>query len=343
MVSETFANGILADHQIRTLLEIGALSGSDPILADQIQPASLDLRLGTTAHRLRASFLPNGRRVSDCLSDGLSLHTLDLTRPAVLEVGCIYLVPLLERVRLPDTLSGRANPKSSTGRIDVFVRLITDEGRAFDDVPSGYQGPLYAEISPRTFSVIVETGERLLQLRLRAGPPSPGRALDFCVDLGRSGDIIGYRARRHSALLNLARVGQHDPRAYWDPVRAENGRLILDPDEFYILASNTPVHIPETEAAEMAPIAPDLGEFRAHYAGFFDPGFGTNDTPSRAVLEVRGRDVAFQLEHGQPVGRLVFEAMSERPDILYGASGSHYQGQGLKLSKHFAPWTQDND
>lgn len=335
-------NGILPRQAISALINSGAVSaaakiGGDDGHPEQIQPASLDLRLGHTAYRLRASFLPGaGRQVSDDF-DAVVMHKIDLTDGAVLETGCVYLVPLQEALALPADLSAAANPKSSTGRLDVFTRVITDGGEAFDAVPAGYEGPLYVEIAPRTFSVLVRPGDRLVQLRFRRGPLEVTSTQTVSIDLAGSG-IVGYRAKRHSGLVDVAHVGGHAARDFWEPIEGRGGSFILDPEEFYILASKESVMIPEDMAAEMAPIAPEIGEFRAHYAGFFDPGFGVasvGGAGSRAVLEVRGRDVPFILRDGQPVAKLVFEAMSARPDALYGQNGSHYQAQGLRLSKHF--------
>jgi dCTP deaminase len=273
------------------------------------------------------------------------MHRLDLRGGAVLETGCVYLVPLLESLALPSDIFGLANPKSSTGRIDVFVRVICDGATSFDRVTSGYHGPLWAEICPRTFSVLARPGDRLTQLRLKKGTPSGRAPIDLNLDLSHDslGDIIGYRARRHAPLLDLAKVGGHAPRDWFEPLYARDGRLVLDPGEFYILASQPGLAIPKHMAAEMVPTAEDLGEFRAHYAGFFDPGFGLSDDQSvgtRGVLEVRGRDVPFVLEHGQPVARLVYEPLAAPPTHLYGDNGSHYQGQSLKLSKLFQPWSR---
>jgi len=333
-------HGVLPDGAIAGAIAEGQIRVAEPLAADQIQPASLDLRLGSVAYRLRASFLPGaGVAVEQRLEEPLVMHRIDLTGGAVLETGCVYLAPLLESAALPKDLHGAANPKSSTGRIDVFTRLIVDGAQAFDHVPEGYHGPLWAEICPRTFSILARPGARLSQLRLRRGAVRELRVSEFSIDLNRKGPV-GYRARRHAGVIDLDRIGGHDPRDYWEPVTAKDGRVVLDPGEFYIFASNEPVMIPPDEAAEMAPIRPELGEFRAHYAGFFDPGFGMPPHPGRAVLEVRSRDVPFILEHGQPVGRLVFEALTSRPERLYGESGSNYRGQGLKLSKHFSAWTE---
>ena len=333
----TYPDGILADHQIEAAISNGMVTSETPLEPLQIQPASLDLRLGFKAYRLRASFLPNGRSVQECLTDDIVMHEMDLTSGTVLERGCVYLIPLQESVSLSGGITGSANPKSSTGRIDVFVRLIADGVSAFDQIPENYSGPLYAEVSPSTFSILARAGERLMQMRFRQGAFSSNQVMDFSIELDAfENGIVGYRARRHAGVIDLAKLGGHEVSKFWEPVRAPYGRIILDPDEFYILASREFVTIPETEAAEMAPNAHDLGEFRAHYAGFFDPGFGCDGVTGRAVLEVRGRDVPFILEHGQPVGRLVFENMSARPTTLYGGRGSNYQGQGLKLSKHFA-------
>ena len=332
--------GVLADRELAALFEQGGIRSQGALDDDQIQPASLDLRLGFEAHRIRASFLPGDKRkIDDVLGDpGTELHRIALTEEgAVLETGCVYLVPLQESLRLPAGISGRANPKSSTGRIDVFTRVVTNRSKAFDDVPTGYSGPLWLEISPRTFPILVRPGDRLAQLRLRRGRSSETTEKTVSIDLDKpDGQPVGWRAKRHGGLIDLRGIGAHEVHEFWEPLYARGGRLILDPEEFYILASRETVKVAAGKAAEMAPIAPELGEFRAHYAGFFDPGFGTNEGGSRAVLEVRSRDVPFVLEHGQPVAKLVYEPMSSKPKALYGGKTSNYQGQGLKLSKHFA-------
>jgi len=335
--------GILPQQAIETLISKGHViapsMGSDD-QPTQLQPASLDLRLGHKAYRLRASFLPGeGRAVEQCLPD-VRMHEIDLSAGAVLETGCVYLVPLQESLNLPQELSAAANPKSSTGRLDVFTRVICDGANSFDAVQVGYEGPLYVEIAPRTFSVLVRPGDRLVQMRFRSGELIELDTQTVSIDLEGFDEqgVVGWRARRHAGLVDVSKVGAHAARDYWEPLYAEGGQLVLDPDEFYILASKESVSIPQNQAAEMAPIAPEIGEFRAHYAGFFDPGFGiaaAGGEGSRAVLEVRGRDVPFLLRHGQPVAKLVFEAMSDVPISLYGEKGSHYQAQGLRLSKHF--------
>lgn len=338
--------GVLPDHVLRGLYDRGAITAITPFAGNQIQPASLDLRLGDYAYRVRASFLPGaGSTVATRLAQSdLVMHRLDLRAGAVLETGCVYLVPLQESLALPQDVFGLANPKSSTGRIDVFVRVICDGATSFDRVAAGYQGPLWAEICPRTFSVLVRPGDRLTQLRLKKGDTPTLQRLDLNLDLSHDslGDVIGYRARRHAPLLDLAKIGAHAPRDWFEPLLARDGRLVLDPGEFYILASMPGLSIPKDVAAEMVATAEDLGEFRAHYAGFFDPGFGLKTgeaSNTRGVLEVRGRDVPFVLEHGQPVARLVYEPLAAPPDHVYGEIGSHYQGQGLKLSKLFQAWT----
>jgi len=306
----------------------------------QIQPASLDLRLGHKAYRLRASFLPgNKRKVLECLDD-VRMHEVDLTHGAVLETGCVYLVPLQESLSLPQDIAAAANPKSSTGRLDVFTRVICDSATQFDALPAGYNGPLYVEIAPRTFSILVRPGDRLVQMRFRKGEMKILETQTVSLDLKGFDDsgIIGWRARRHAGLVDVSNVGGHKARDFWEPLYSDAGQLVLDPEEFYILASKESVSIPASQAAEMAPIATEIGEFRAHYAGFFDPGFGiaaAGGSGSRAVLEVRGRDVPFLMRDGQPVAKLLFEAMTKTPTSLYGEKGSHYQAQSLKLSKHF--------
>ncbi|TVQ57425.1 MAG: 2'-deoxycytidine 5'-triphosphate deaminase [Rhodobacteraceae bacterium] len=352
--------GVLPSQALRAFVASGALSGDPPIRADQVQPASLDLRLGPKAWRVRASFLPGaGRTVAERLPD-FAMHEIDLREGAALETGCVYLAPLMERLRLPADVSGVANAKSSTGRLDLFTRVITDRGVEFDRVEAGYDGPLYAEISPRTFSVLARAGARLTQVRLRRGRARltdaqlaaihdasglvDGAAtiddgLAFSVDLSGDGPI-GWRAKPYSALIDLDKVDFYAPLDFWEPVRrGPGGCVILDPGAFYILMSRESVHIPPDCAAEMTPYLAVAGEFRVHYAGFFDPGFGhaaAGGAGSRGVLEVRCHEAPFALEHGQRVGRLVYEPMAERPDILYGATiGSTYQAQGLRLSKHF--------
>lgn len=356
--------GILPAHRIRDLFDSGAVAATRPLDADQIQPASLDLRLGPVAHRLRASFLPGGAAAVEDKLAYLTLHDLDLSKGAVLETGGVYLVPVLEQLALPADVSASANPKSSTGRIDVFTRLITDRGTAFDQIAAGYHGQLWVEVSPRTFPIKVREGSRLSQVRFRRGdarlddaalaalnarhplvdvdPPRFEHGLTLSIDLAGAGEgaLIGYRARRHTSVLDVDAKAAEEVADFWEPIHAR-GRpsLILDPDEFYILASREAVQVPPETAAEMVAIDPLVGEFRVHYAGFFDPGFGhapAGGRGSRAVLEVRSHDVPFILDHGQTIGRLVYERMAELPETLYGAGiGSNYQAQGLKLSKHF--------
>ncbi len=350
-------HGVLPCQAIARFVTSGAID-APPLLDGQIQPASLDLRLGHVAHRVRASFLPGaGRTIAERLPE-FEMHRMDLSDGAVLERGCVYLVPLQERLRLPEGVGGAANAKSSTGRLDLLTRTVTDKGTEFDRVPEGYHGPLYAEIGPRSFSVLVRPGMRLNQLRLRRGhaalddaalralhartplvdgPATIAEGLAFSVDLAPAGThVAGWRAKPHAGIVDLDRIGHYRPGDYWEPVRAERGRVILDPGAFYILVSREAVTIPPDHAAEMAPYLAMGGEFRVHYAGFFDPGFG-HGTPARGVLEVRCHEVPFALEHGQIVGRLVYEAMAAVPDRLYGQGiASNYQGQGLKLSKHFA-------
>lgn len=353
--------GVIPAQGISRMLIDGAITTAAPLVAGQVQPASLDLRLGREAWRVRASFLPGSGTVAERLGD-FEMHRIDLAGGAVLEKGCVYVVPLVEGLALPDTISAVANAKSSTGRLDLFTRLITDRGAEFDRIDAGYTGPLYAEISPRSFSVLVRPGMRLNQVRFRRGSAVlsdaellrldareglvDGRAhvsggLAFSVDLDPGAGVAGYRAKPHTGLIDLDRIGHYDPAEFWEPVHARDRRIILDPGAFYILVSREAVHVPPDYAAEMAPYLAMVGEFRVHYAGFFDPGFGhagAGGSGSRGVLEVRCHEAPFALDHGQIVGRLVYEKMAERPEILYGRdTGSNYQGQGLKLSKHFRP------
>ncbi len=357
------STGILPSHVLKRLIRARReILATEDIEDSQIQPASIDLRLGPVAWRVRASFLPGSNATVEEKLASVFMHEIDLKHGAVLETGCVYIVPLLEHADFSSRISGTANPKSSTGRIDVFTRLITDRGQAFDRVEAGYHGPLYAEISPRTFPILVRKGSKLSQLRIRHGSPQftdtqlrrlhaetalvSGEAdidngLALSIDLmGGEGSRIGWRAKRHTGIIDVDKREALLPAAYWDSIEAHaQGHMVLDPDEFYILVSRETVAIPHDYAAEMVPFNPLVGEFRVHYAGFFDPGFGFEQgrPPSaRAVLEVRSREVPFILEHGQIIGRLVFERLTDPPPEVYGqAIGSTYQCQGLKLSKHF--------
>lgn len=355
--------GVLPDRAIRDLIASGGIAADPAVLDAQVQPASLDLRLGPVAYRVRASFLAGaGRRVEDRIAE-FGMHKVDLSQGAVLEKGCVYVVPLAERLALPRGITAVANAKSSTGRLDLLTRAITDGGAEFDRIPEGYTGPLYAEVCPRSFSVLVRQGQRLNQIRFRAGhavlsdaqlsalhaaeplvdgTPLISEGLGFSVDLKpAAGTLVGYRAKPHTGVVDLDRISHYPAREFWEEVHAEDGRIILDPGAFYILVSREAVTIPPDYAAEMAPYLAMVGEFRVHYAGFFDPGFGhasVGGKGSRGVLEVRCHEAPFVLEHGQVVGRLVYERMSARPDRLYGAGiASNYQGQGLKLAKQFRP------
>lgn len=360
--------GVLPSQQIRALVRGGHVHADVPVEDGQIQPASLDLRLGTEAYRLHASFLPGGSTVQAKL-DELSMVRIDLRRPTVFEKHCVYLVPLVEQLRLPANFSAKANPKSTTGRLDVFTRLITDYGTEFERVGKGYVGPLYAEVVPRTFSIIVSAGLSLSQLRFirgrplssdtdleklaqrerlvyrddsRPGKPVIDKGLNLSVSLrgDRETGVVAYRGRRDAPLVDLHKVGFYDARQFWDLIRFCPGdRLILSPGDFYILGSCERVSVPPKYAAEMMPFDPSVGEFRIHYAGFFDPGFGYGHkdiTGTQAVMEVRAHEVPFVIEHEQMVGRLDYERMLDVPDRIYGAAiGSAYQRQGLALSKQF--------
>ena len=357
--------GALASQHIKQLIDESIITLDSPVDIDQVQPASIDLRLGSVAYRVRSSFLPGkDRTVEQCLEQ-LVMHRIDLTQGAVLEKSCVYIVPLQESLNLPNNLAAAGNPKSSTGRLDVFTRLITDNGSEFEQVPAGYKGKLYAEIAPLTFSVLVRQGSRLSQLRVRSGESSIDNAAHFQlqkearlvnldlnehevkngvpVSVDLAGDsktgLIGYRAKRHSGVIDVDLSAAQAVNDFWEPLYAHSNQLILDPGEFYILVSKEAVHVPTDYAAEMVPYDTLVGEFRVHYAGFFDPGFGAPEAGgqgARAVLEVRSFDVPFLLEHGQNVGRLVYEKMLQTPDKIYGQGvPSNYQAQGLKLSKHF--------
>ncbi len=363
--------GILPAQRIRAMINRKIIRGVTVIAENQIQPASFDLRLGRVAYRVRASFLPGKHQKVEDQLERLKLHEIPLENGAVLERGCVYVVELDEFVELPTSVAGIANPKSSTGRIDVFTRLITDNTELFDFVEEGYRGKLYAEIYPRTFSIKVRRGSRLNQIRFRMrkgkgekyrtprvsdselrklhaatalaeGFPVIRNGLNLRVDLTgvAKNSVIGYRALKFTGIIDVDQVNIYRARDFWEPIKARHDRsLVLDPHEFYILASKEWLHIPPLYAAEMVPIDTMRGEFRVHYAGFFDPGFGhpeAGGAGSRAVLEVRSHEIPFILEDGQIVARLIYQRLAEKPDEMYGAHvGSNYQSQGLRLSKHF--------
>jgi len=360
--------GILPFQLIRAMVREGDIPADQDILPEQIQPASLDLRLGHFAYRVRASFLPGPDASVMSRVRQLDGYPIDLTTAAgaVLERGCVYVIPLLESLSLKGGLAGFANPKSSTGRLDVLTRLISDRSAAFDEVERDYAGPLYVEVAPRTFSIVVRTGTRLNQLRFRRGSPllasgelarlmEEGKLLQsedsrqsikerlvgVTIDLKGAGrdSLVGWRAMKHTDRIDVDNVAGYDPLDFWEPIHfRRDPAIILDPDEFYILATREGVRVPPELAAEMVAYHAGVGEFRVHYAGFFDPGFGwdTSKGESRAVLEVRSHGVPFMLEHGQTIGWLRYERMAQRPDRLYGADlKSNYQGQGLALAKQF--------
>ena len=362
------STGILPSQSLKTQVNITKeIFSLEPILDSQFQPASLDLRLGPVAYRVRASFLPGKNATVKQKLEEFAMHEMDITNGGVLERGCVYIIPLLEGLSLKKRMSAMGNPKSSTGRLDIFTRLITDYGTEFDQVREQYKGMLYAEVSPRTFSVLVRKGSRLGQIRIRRGnPPSSDgdmrrlqqefqvvsstlseddirNGVPVSVDVlgDKSGGLIGYRAKNHAGLIDIDKIQHYEVLDYWEPVYApRRGGLVLDPQDFYILASREAVKVPPKYAAEMIAYDTLVGEFRVHYAGFFDPGFGdpgAGGEGSRAVLEVRSYEVPFVIEHGQVVGRLAYERLTEMPDQLYGATNSSYQGQGIKLSKHFKP------
>ena len=365
---ETPATGIFPTQTLRELIEEGAIKTTQPITPDLVQPASIDLRLGEFAWRVQASFLAGPDATVEEKVRAFEMHRIDLTGGAVLEKGCVYIVPLLESLDLPDDVSAFANPKSSTGRLDIFTRVISDRGTRFDLIRAGYTGPIYAEVSPKTFSIAVQTGSRLTQLRLRRGRSEvapddllrlheESRLIDGSVDpieiaehqslslrLDLAGNdmngVVGWRARHHAGIIDVDKPDNYDPADFWEPVSARGGGIILNPDDFYILATREAVTVPPDYAAEMVAYDTLVGEFRVHYAGFFDPGFGWDPknvaVGSRGVLEVRSHDVPFLLEHEQVIGRLRYERLTARPEKIYGSGiGSHYQGQGLKLAKQF--------
>ena len=373
--AQSHDHGVLPSQDIRKLISEGKVHASESVEDRQVQPASLDLRLGKTAYRLQASFLPGSPSKVESKLESLSMASLDLSSPTVLERGCVYLVPLMEKLHLPQDIEAKANPKSTTGRLDVFTRLIADYGAEFERVPNGYSGPLYAEVMPRTFPVIVHPGQSLSQIRFirthsrmtteltdaqtkeldkkehliylddeeTSSAARVRNGVELSVSLRGNGgrEVIAYRGKRNAQLVDLSKVNEYNVNAFWDVIPAcRDNRLILNPGDFYILVSRERVRVPPEYAAEMKPFDASVGEFRIHYAGFFDPGFGYGAKGeikgTRAVLEVRAHEVPFVIEHGQVVGRLVYSHVHGVPKKIYGVSiGSSYQRQELALSKQF--------
>lgn len=368
------ASGVLPIQALQRAKDLGVIRSPKYQLPDgTFQPASIDLHLGDYAYRLQSSFLPGGHTVTEGLAQFQLGRPIDLRDGEVLDRNTPYLIPLIEELALPDGIKAKANPKSSTGRVDVFTRVITDRSAAFDEIRHGYSGRLYLELISSSFLIFVQTGLSLNQLRLFVGDearcteddirdahtetpllydgdhPVPSQLLPvdagglfLGVDLeGVDGQPIAYKARKNSRLLNLVAEGTHQPLDFWEPIHAHrDSRLILERDEFYLLLSKELVHVPPDYAAEMVAYDPTAGELRTHYAGFFDPGFGHSPLDkhhgARAVLEVRARDVPFTVEHGQRLCKLEFEKMLAAPRTLYGeGAGSHYQRQTAMLSKHF--------
>jgi len=363
--------GILPSQEILHFVQSGIIRSNREIQEDQIQPASIDLRLSREAYRVRASFLP-GRSttlLTKATDKGLLTGKIDLSEPALLEPGVIYIIPLMESLDLPSDVYGIANPKSTTGRLDIFTRLITEHGDEFERVRRGYHGALYVEVISQSFPILVQAGMSLNQLRFGRGKfivagdaklkqldqdallidadESGGRfdidrGLRITVDLdGNGSDIVGYQAAPFSPPIDLSRINHYDVSDFWRPIYKNDKRqYILEPGEFYILASKQRVRVPADLAAEMLPYDLATQEFRVHYAGFFDPGFGygrDGEIPgTRAVLEVRANEMPILLEDDQFVGRLNYYNMSAKPSKVYGGKiGSNYQQQGLALAKQF--------
>lgn len=377
--AEPHTTGILPSQEIRELIHNRKILSPLAIDDSQIQPASIDLRLGNVAYRVQASFLPSRTSTIKSKIDTLKLAEIDLTRPALLERGAVFVIPVVESLALPYDIGGAANPKSTTGRLDIFTRLVTEGGfdfeqhdYQFEQVPKGYKGGLYVEVVSRTFPILLSAGAKLNQLRfVRGNPPAatdnaleryeqqeglvyfengdaPAKAvlsggLRMSIDLQGSGasSVVAYKAKRHSPAVDLSKAGAHDAALFWDAIAAPaSKRLVLDPGDFYILASRERISVPSNWAAEMTQFDPSIGEFSVHYAGFFDPGFGYGTAGeikgTKAVLEVRAHEVPILLEDAQVVGRLLYHKMAAVPEKLYGqAIGSSYQQQGLALSKQF--------
>jgi dCTP deaminase len=360
--------GLLPSQFIRDLISSGRIRSAHGTAEEQIQPASIDLRLGPLAYRVRASFLPGKESTVEAKLANLSLAEIDLSREQIFETGCVHIVPLMEELALPDDISAKANPKSTTGRLDVFTRLMIDGGEEFERVPRGYRGKLYAEIVSRTFPIAVQAGMQLNQLRFirgrergsdkmlatldrqerlvyneeTAAKANIQQGLWIRLDLRGDSDsqIVAFKAKKNAPVIHLNKVDFYEREDFWQPVHSRAGQgAILDPGDFYLLASKEKIRVPPSVAAEMVPFDPTVGEFRIHYAGFFDPGFGYGSSDilgTKAVLEVRAHEVPILMEDNQKVGRLIYSELMAIPDKVYGLSiGSSYQQQALALSKQF--------
>ena len=368
-LQKLYTTGVLPAQKVKGLIETGAISASAALTEEQIQPASIDLRLGSVAYRVQASFLPGRYSTVEKKIQELMMSEIDLKRPTVFEKGCVYIVPLMEELALPKGISAKANPRSTTGRLDIFTRLLTDYGTEFERVPEGYRGRLFIEIVPRTFTILAREGMKLNQLRfIRGNPTSPdaqlselseketlvyldedrpaeaqiNKGLRVSVNLqgNHPSEIMGYKAKKNAPVIDLQKTNYYEPADFWDPIYSSKAKgIILNPDDFYILASKEKIRIPPDFAAEMVAYDPSMGEFRIHYAGFFDPGFGyglSDIKGTHAVLEARSHEVPFLIEDGQIVGRLIYERLLEHSHKVYGTDiGSSYQCQGLSLSKQF--------
>lgn len=373
-------SGVLPSQWIRAAITDKIITACADITTGQVQPNSLDLRIGAVGYRVQCSFLPGEVGIEQKLS---RFKWYEFTLPddgVVLERNQAYLFPLCERLDLPDAIYARANPKSTTGRLDVFTRLVTEYGTGFDEVPAGYHGALYLEVVPRSFAVRARAGDSFAQIRFQTGDPALTyqetvrlldsddiilahdmrtlRARDLSVNSGiilsislpENKKTIGFQARKNTPPIDLRAIGQARVWHHWDRILGDGRPIILEPDEFYIFASRELVRLPPQFCAEMVPFDASSGEVRTHYAGFFDSGFGyaaghpADRSAAAVVLEVRSRDVPFLIEDGQPLFRVNLLRNTEEPDLLYGADlSSNYQSQRLRLSKQFTGIPEPDD
>ncbi|MBI29421.1 MAG: 2'-deoxycytidine 5'-triphosphate deaminase [Pelagibacteraceae bacterium] len=364
MKKKEIKNGALAYQNYKFLIENNIINSNNRIPDESIQPASIDLRLGNFAYRVSSSFLTINKTVEDRIKNFI-IDKIDISQGHLFKKNQIYIVEVQESLNLDSKLSGKCNPKSSTGRLDILSRVISDYSSEYEVIKPGYKGKIYLEITSKTFNIVFTEGDKLSQLRLRknnivttndreliglhklspllynknhkAIKPLINNGLKITAAVFNDDEPIAYKAKKDSPEIFFNKLRFHNKKDYWVSInKTKKNSLIIEPNEFYILKSKEKIKISRNLAAEMIPYDSEIGEFRAHYAGFFDPGFGNEMKGSHAVLEIKTYEVPFAVEDGQIIARLIFEKLAEEPTKIYGEGiKSNYQNQGLALSKHF--------
>jgi len=324
----------------------------------QIQPSSIDLSLSDECYEIKTSFLSPDSKVRDKLNKIYS-KKINLKTSKIFKKNKTYIVRLNETLHLNNSISGHCNPKSSTGRLNIFCRTILDYCDEYEKIPKNYNGEIFLEITTRSFDIKISKGDKLNQMRLRKKTNNylndkdlkkinKRNALIFTnkkniienglrisVDLSNDNKICAYVAKKTSLNINFSKISFYEIKKFWKPLKPVNNSLIIEKNKFYILKSREKIRIPSNLAGEMIPYDTGIGDFRAHYAGFFDPGFG-DPKGSYAVLEVKTNELPFILEDGQTIARIKYEKLNKKTFLVYGSIiNSNYQNQKLALSKHF--------